>query len=343
MKAIIKASEAAGSVQIADVPIPEIKPGEVLVRLKGASICYSDVSILNNKYIGRNPVPIPLVMGHEGAGIVEAMAPGVKGYKVGDRVALEPISGCGYCSACKSGFKNMCPNWKHIGITCDGVFAEYISVGADQLHLLPDNISFAEAALVEPLGLVVRSLEQSKPMLGETVAIVGPGSLGMMHLLAYKAAGASEIIMVGLEKDRERLKLAEKHGAHSVILDQQQDPIAAIKEITGGSGVDIAVETANSPKAVGTCFDIIAARGRIVLFGLYPEAVISPVKMLRNGVTVYGDVGAISRQFSRAIEWLKHKKVNLSDVITGRFNLDQGIQAFESTRNSGTIKIVFEI
>ena len=342
MKAVIKASEASGSLQVADMPVPGTGAGEVLVRIKGASICYSDVSILNNRYIGRHPVPLPLIMGHEGAGMIEALAPDVKGYAVGDRVALEPIAGCGYCDLCKSGFKNMCPNWKHIGITCNGTFAEYISVNAAQLHKLPDKISFAEAALVEPLGLVVRSLEQSRPMLGETVAIIGPGSLGMMHLLAYKASGASKVIVIGLEKDYERLKLAERLGADTINIDNQ-NPLEAIKEITGRSGVDIAVETANSPKAAEMCFNITAPRGRIVLFGLYPEATFSPVKMLRNGITVYGDVGAVSRQFLRAIDWLKHGKIDLSDMITNRFSLDEAAQAFEATKKGGTIKVVFEV
>jgi len=343
MKAIIKATEEAGSLNVADMPTPEPGPGQVLVRVKAAGLCFSDVSVLNNTYVGRKPVPIPMIMGHEGAGVIAELGPGVSGHAVGDRVAMEPIFGCGYCLQCRNGFKNMCLDWEHLGLTCHGTFAEYAVLPAELAHKISDDTDFAAAALLEPIGLVVRSLEQSKPMVGETVAILGPGSLGMLHLLAYKAAGAAKVIMVGLDQDRARFEIAKKLGADHILNLSKTDPVEAILDYTDGHGADIVVETANSPKATRMTFDLAAPRGRIVLFGLYPEASFSPVQMLRKGLTVYGDVAVVSRQFLRAINWIGSGKVDVGGVIGDRFPLEDAREAFEAAGKGEIVKVIFEL
>lgn len=343
MKAIIKATDEAGSLKVAEVKKPQAGQGEVLVRIRAAGLCNSDVSILENRYKGRSPVPIPLIMGHEGAGEIAEIGKDVEVLSIGDRVALEAISGCGSCYQCKSGFKNLCNNWTHIGITRTGVFAEYISVPASQIHKISDNVSFREAALMEPLGLVVRSLEQSRPMVGETVAILGPGSLGIMHAMAYRAAGAGKVIMIGTGKDKKRLETARKLGADHTINIEERDYRETVSDITGGRGADIVVECTNSPRATEMTFEIAAARGRIVLFGLYPKACFDQVKLLRNKITVYGDVGQVSRQFMRAIKWVETGRVEVAKIITKTFSLDEAEDAFKASRECDLIKIVFEI
>lgn len=343
MKAIIKATSEAGSLQVADMPKPEPGPGQVLVQIKATGICFTDVSILNNLYKGRKPVPIPLIMGHEGAGVIAELGPGTKDHVVGERVGIEVLSGCGKCLQCRSGFKNMCSDWDHLGITCHGTFAEYAVLPSNQAHKIPDDLDFAEAAFLEPLSLVVRTLEQVKPMVGETVAILGPGSLGMFHLQAFKAAGASKIFMIGLEQDCERFEIARDLGADHIINLNKEDPMETILEHTNGQGADIVVETANSPKATQMTFDLAAPRGRVVLFGLYPEATFSPVQMLRKGLTVFGDVAIVPRQFLRAMNWVVSGKVSARKMITKRFSLDQAAEAFEAGRRGETVKVLFEL
>lgn len=343
MKAIIKATSEAGSLQVADMLAPEPAPGQILVQIKATGICYSDVSVLNNTYKGRRPIPIPLIMGHEGAGVVAELGSGVSGYKVGDRVALDPLSGCGGCLQCKNGFKNMCLKWEHIGLTCHGTFAEYLALPANLVHKMPDNMDFADAAFLEPLSLVVRSLEKAKLMVGETVTILGPGSLGMFHLQAFKAAGASKVIMVGLEQDRKRFDIAKDLGADHIINIGKEDPLEAVLAYTGGLGADIVVETANSPKATQLSFDLAAPRGRVILFGLYPEASFSPVQMLRKGLTVFGDVAVLPRLFLTAMNWVVTEKVSAQKMITKRFSLDQAAEAFDAGRLGETIKVLFEL
>jgi len=189
----------------------------------------------------------------------------------------------------------------------------------------------------------VRTLEQAKPMVGETVAILGPGSLGMFHLQAFKAAGASKIFMIGLEQDRDRFEIARNLGADHIINLNQQDPVEMILKHTGGLGADIIVETANSPKATQMTFDLAAPRGRVVLFGLYPEAAFSPLKLLRKGLTVFGDVAILPRQFLKAMNWVVSGKVSVRKMITKSFSLDQAAEAFDAQRHGKTVKVLFEL
>ncbi len=342
MKAIIKASAEAGSLEVTDIPTPVVGPGDVLVKIHASGICYTDATIIENKYIGRKPVPIPMVLGHEAAGEIVEVGPGISSERVGERVALEPIAGCGRCHQCLIGNQNMCASWDHIGITCDGTFAEYIAIPSLQAHRITDSVSYGVASMTEPFGLVVRTLEQVKPMIGETAAIIGPGSIGAMHLLALKAAGLAKVIMVGLDKDAKRFALAEKLGAdHSIAVDKE-DAVEAIGRLTGGAGVDIVVETASSPKATGLAFEIVAARGRVSLFGLYPSAEFSPVQMLRRGVTAFGDVAQVTRHFVGALRIMASGVIDFAPLITHRFGLDDALQAMDAKKGGDTLKVVFE-
>lgn len=343
MKAIIKATQEAGSLEVKELPAPKPGRGEILVKMKAAGICYSDVMILTNKYKGRVPVPIPLIMGHEGAGVVAEVGEGVEHVKSGDKVGLNPLWGCNQCQNCLNGYPNMCMNWRHLGITCDGTFAEYRVVPAFVAYKLPDSISMIDAAFLEPISLTVRTLEHVKPMVGDTVAIIGPGSIGMFHLQAFRSAGASLVIVIGLDQDAKRFEIAKRLGADDIVNGSKEDVVKRVKEITKGAGVDIVVETANHPSTVPLAISLAAARGQIVLFGLYPEATMSPLTFLRSGLTMAGDVAVVPRQFLRAIRWVEHKKVLAEPMIARKFRLDQAKEGFESFSQGDTVKVLFEM
>ena len=343
MIAILKATSDAGSLEVREVPTPKPAPGQVLVKMKATGICYTDISILNNKYKGRKPVPIPVVLGHEGAGIVVEAGRDVKNVRVGDRVGLEALWGCGTCVNCINGHKNMCTDWEHIGITCHGTFAEYVVVPADLAHRLPDSVSFVDAAFLEPMSLTVRTLEHVKPMVGDTVAIIGPGSIGMFHLQAFKAAGASKIIVIGLDQDAIRFEIARKLGADEIVNASHEDAAKRVRDLTGGLGADIVVETANSPSVLPFVIDMAAARGRVALFGLYPEATISPVNLLRSGLTLFGDVGLVPHQFARAMRWVECKKVLAKPIVSRAFRLEEAKEAFKAFHQGDTVKVLFEM
>ncbi len=343
MKAIVKASSETTSPEVRELPIPEPGPGELLVKMKAAGICYSDVMILNNRYKGRVPVPIPMIMGHEGAGEVAGVGRGVEHVKTGDRVGLNPLWGCGQCVDCLNGQPNMCMAWRHLGITCDGTFAEYRAVPAFTAYKLPDSISAVDAAFLEPISLAVRTFEHVKPVLGDTVAIIGPGSIGLFHLQAFKSAGAAKIIVVGLDQDAKRLEIARKLGADHIVNGSQEDVVKRVRELTNGLGADIVVETANHPSTVPLAVNLAAARGRVHLFGLYPEATMSPLTLLRAGATMAGDVATLPRYFLRAIRWVEHGKVLAQPMVSCRFRLDEAKEAFEAFRKGETVKVLFEM
>ncbi|MFB3885659.1 MAG: zinc-binding dehydrogenase [Thermodesulfobacteriota bacterium] len=343
MKAIMKASQEAGSLEVKELSTPKPGHGEVLVRMKSAGICYSDVMILTNKYKGRVPVPIPLIMGHEGAGVIAEVGEGVEHVKAGDKVGLNPLWGCGQCQNCLNGYPNMCMAWRHLGITCDGTFAEYRVLPAFVAYKLPESISLIDAAFLEPISLTVRTLEHVKPMVGDTVAIVGPGSIGMFHLQAFKSAGASIVIVIGLDQDAKRFEIAKKLGADHIVNGSKEDVVKRVRDLTNGLGVDIVVETANHPSTVPLAVNLATARGRVVLFGLYPEAMLSPLTLLRSGLTMAGDVAVVPRQFLRAIRWVEYKKVMAEPMIPRRFRLDQAKEAFEAFHQGEMVKVAFEM
>ena len=343
MKAIVKTTSEPNEYMVKDVPIPEVRENTVLVQVKATGLCYTDISILKGAYKGRKPVPIPMVMGHEGSGIVSKVGKGVAGLKEGQRVAFEPLSGCGKCKNCMNGNKNMCLDWNHIGITYDGTFAEYVLIPAELVHPLPDNVSFVDGAIMEPLGLAVRSIEHVRPQLGETAVIIGPGTVGLLHLQALKSSGVAKIIVIGLDADKHRFEVAKKLGATHIVNASVVDPVEEVMKITDGNGTDVLIETASSPKVWDYMLDLMAPRGRLSCFGLYPESNFQPIKAIRGGVTIYGDVAFLPRHFIRGLSWLESGKVSGEALVTKRYSLDQAEQAFEDFAAKETVKCMFEL
>jgi threonine dehydrogenase-like Zn-dependent dehydrogenase len=343
MKAIVKTAESSGSFAVMDMPAPTPGAGEALIRVKATGLCYTDMSILKGEYKGRKPVPIPLIMGHEAAGVVAAVGAGVGSLRVGQRVGFEALSGCGKCASCRAGYKNMCTDWNHIGITCHGTFAENVVLHESLVHALPANVDFADAAVLEPLSLVVRSLEHVQPRVGESAVIIGPGTVGLLHLQALRAAGVAKLIVVGLDADKLRFGIAEKLGATQIVNASKENPADAVMRGTGGRGADILIETASSPKVWDFLLDMVAAKGRMSVFGLYPQAQFQPLALIRKGVTLYGDVAFLARHFMRAIGWLESGKVSGQALVTRRFSLDQAGEAFEAFKNKETVKCLFEV
>jgi len=342
MKALVKYNEESGSFEVREVDIPKPKKGEVLVQIKVTAMCGTDMSILYNKYKGRTPIPIPIIPGHEGAGIIADLGKDVNSLAIGDRVGFEALQGCGKCINCKIGYKNNCQDWKHLGITCDGTYAEYVVVPCDMLHKLPDEVSFVNASCLEPIGLTVRSLEHVKPMLGDTAAIIGPGKIGLFHLQALKASGVTEVFVIGLDKDKKRFEIAKKLGADFIINGSKEDPIEKIKDLTKGRGVDIVIETANSPQCFTMAINLAAPRARISTFGLYPEATIAPLTLIRQGITIYGDVAILTKHFIRALRWVEYKKVLAETIITRSFTLEQAEEAVKVFKEGREGAIIFK-
>jgi len=267
MKAAVKVDEAKRFV-IMDVPMPEPKPSEALVKIRTVGLCGTDVAIKNNTFMGRHGfVKMPMIPGHEFLGEVVAVGSQVKKVKVGDRVTSSAIRGCGQCYACRTGILNRCRNWDHIGIDSPGCFAEYMCADQDILFQVPDFVPDEHAAILEPATTAARAIRTNDITPGSFIAMFGPGPFGMFIMQAMAATSPKRLVMVGLSSDRERLDMALELGATDVIMADEEDPVVKINEMTKGKGADYVVEATGNVQAVSQAIDAACGGGLILMGG----------------------------------------------------------------------------
>ena len=226
--------------EIADLPEPTPGPGEVLVRVAACGICGSDVHGYDGSSGRRIP---PIVMGHEAAGRIAAVGAEVKGFAVGDRVTFDSTIYCGACGPCRRGEVNLCDSRQVLGVSCSdyrraGAFAEYVAVPSRIIYRLPDNLSFAEAAMLEAVAVAVHAVSLAQVSSSSTALVLGAGMIGLLVVQALRVAGCSRVLVADI--DSSRLKLAQDVGA-TAVLSAGAGLIAQVLPLSGGAGVDLAV------------------------------------------------------------------------------------------------------
>ena len=323
MKAGVKLAEGVGNFEVKNVDVPVIGDIDVLVQIKASCVCGSDVMLYQWLYRGRFPVEPPVILGHEGAGVIEDMGKHVKGLNKGDRVVVESILGCGNCYYCHRGRPNLCPQWQHLGISRDGTFAEYIKLPMTAVHKLPDSVSFEEGTMVEPLGIVVNAFERIRFSLGDSIVIIGPGTLGLLTTQAARSYGASKVIVLGLQKDALRLNRIRELGADVTIISDQGDPIAQVLDLTDGIGADVVMEAGGTKESFDLAFDLVRGRGQIVAMGYAAEGEIAPVQYARQELAMFGVCACTPKHYEEALKWLQHKKVSTKAIISHRLDLSE--------------------
>lgn len=252
-----------------DVPEPAPGPGQLRIKVTLAGICGTD---LKEYATGPHMIPtdrVPLVIGHEFAGVVAAVGKGVTDFKVGERVTGVGYYYCGECHYCKKGLYNLCVNQGFTGISTDGCMAEYFVAPSYACYKLPDAVSDEYGALVEPLAVSLHAIRQGRVSPGDTVAIVGDGAIGLSTLLCAKAAGASEVYMVAKHKGRGAI--AEKLGATAVIYLNEGDPIQKLMDMTGGIGVNAAIECVGYPDTPQLALNLTQRTGITVITGVFEK------------------------------------------------------------------------
>jgi L-iditol 2-dehydrogenase len=337
--------------KIEKVDVPEAGFQEVLCRVKSIAICGTDPHLIAGEYPGFWPPGYPFTPGHEWAGEVVKVGPGVVSLKVGDKVSAESSKGCGFCKRCLEGRYNICANYgkketghKHYGFTESGGYAEYCAISIKSLHKLPDNISFDEGALVDTAGVGLHAVNRGRIKLGDIVAIIGPGAIGLMTQQFAQAAGAGRIIMIGYgDVSKPGLELSRKQGADLTIDTQIEDAAKIIKSETGGLGADVVIETSGSHSGYKMLLDLVRQGGTIICIGLTGGAQI-PIPMDRvalNELDVYG-VRADPNSCDEVITLLKKGKVDFKPLITHTFPLTEFERALEvfSKRMEGAIKVI---
>jgi L-iditol 2-dehydrogenase len=343
MRALIKTAPGAGHLEIADTAVPSPGPGEALVRIGPSGLCGTDLLLYDGVYRGRtNPVPSPLIVGHEGSGEVVELGPGTSWPRNQTRVGIEAVTGCGHCYHCLRGSYNLCPNWHHIGLTRAGVLAEYVVVPISSLLPLPDNVTLEDAALLEPLATAVHTLERVSPAPGVSAAIVGPGPLGFLHLQVLRAAGAGPIVMYGQEGDEARLELASSLGANVFL--GTRDAIAAHAErVTDGIGFGLSIEAGGTPSAIQSALEIVAGGGTLVSLGIIRATDIDVLQVMRKNLTWIGVVASVRRHFAEAIDLIHTGKVRPHELITHRMPLGDALKGFDVLRQREAVKVMFSL
>ena len=257
--------------RVEDVPVPEIShERDVLVRIRSVGVCGSDVHFFERGIIGKYPLKEPTIMGHEAAGEVVEVLDEACGLRPGDRVAIEPGYTCRRCEFCRSGRYNMCREVVFLAAPpIHGAFAEYLAWPSDFLFRLPDTLSLDEGAMLEPLAVGLWAARRGGAQTGDQVAVLGAGPIGLLTMQSAIAAGATRAIVSDLEAGR--LELAARLGATDTINASQTDAEAAIMELTGGRGVDVAFECAGAVPALQMALRVARNGGTVQIVGMPAE------------------------------------------------------------------------
>jgi len=329
---------------IKEVKTPQAKQGEVLVRVRSCAVCGSDIRIYHR---GNPRVKPPQIIGHEIAGEVVEVGSGVKGFKVGDRVALGADVPCGTCHFCRNGLGNNCPINYAIGYQFQGGFAEYIplnelTVKYGPLHKIPDGLSFDEASLAEPLACCINGYELANLTLGDTVVIIGAGPVGLMLVELAKNMGADKVILS--QRSRERLEMAQRFSADVIISTSEEDFVSRVMEETQEQGADVVMVACANPSAQEDALKVVGHRGRVNFFGGLPPGS-SKIHIDSNLIHykecfVLGSHGSVPRQHKLALDILAEGKVEGKDLITHHFALEDIKEAFEVAEGHKGLKVI---
>jgi len=310
MKATIL--EDVGKIVVKDVPKPSPREGEVLVKVKYCGICGSDLHAYKTGIYG-----LGLTMGHEFSGEVAELGSNVEGWKVGDRVIGKPTS-CGECYYCRRGLINLCEKaseYGGLGIFSPGAYAEYVVVSTTALYKLPEEVTYKQGTMVDPLSTPVRAVRLSKMKLGDTALVLGAGPQGLLTLQCAKLAGASAVYVT--EKAKKRIELAEKLGADEVLNPDEVDVCSRILEVTDNRGADIVFECVGVPATIVDAVRNVRKAGKIVVEGVFDEDVETRfLDIVLNEIGIKGVFAYDDHDFRYAVELIRKKSVDVDSLIT---------------------------
>jgi L-iditol 2-dehydrogenase len=338
MRALVKMAKGPGLVEIKEVQEPRPGPGEVLIKVMAGGICGSDIHILSDQF----PYWPPVILGHEFAGEIAGLGDRVSGWQVGDRVVSElHTRACGNCRHCRTGNLQICLSKRAPGWGIDGCFAGFITMPAALLHRIPDNVSFEQAAVVEPTAIAAQAmLDRGRVLPGDLVVVLGPGPVGLLCAQIAKSCGA-RVVITGAPSDADlRLPVARNLGIDHVINIAEEDPLELVQNLTGGGGADVVVECAGLDVTINQAIAMVRPQGRIIALGIpevgkqgiiWSSAVFKAIDVAFSFSSKYLD-------WERALAMIGSGQVRVDPLITHKFPLDEWEIAFETIASGKGIK-----
>lgn len=324
-------------VEVREWPEPQPGPGEVLVQVRAAAICGSDL----HGFLGHSGIRVPpMIMGHEFAGDVVALGADVQGVAIGDRVAVQPLVGCGRCPQCLAGYPTVCPDRRLMGGHLQGAFAERIVAPQRLVYKLSDHVSHAQGALAEPLANGIH-IAHLAPAPFADVVVIGAGTLGLMTLQAYKAAGARRVVV--LDTASNRLEVASRLGAHGTVNPSMADVQASVSDALEGARPTVVVDAVGRTVTRRQALELVAPRGTVVLLGLAEaESDLDVPRVINHEVRLQGSYGSCDTDFRTAIDLIADGRVDVASWVE-HYTLERGQEIFTRLVDepAGLVKAVF--
>ena len=323
MKALLM--EEYKKLKYTDFPDPKIEDShDMLVRIKAVAICGSDVHGFDGSTGRRKP---PIVMGHEAAGEIVEAGGAVKNFKKGDRITFDSTIYCGECFFCKEGMVNLCDNRMVLGVSCDeyrrhGAFAEYVVIPDRIAVLMPEGLSFEEAACTEPAGVAAHAVRMTPITLNDTVAVVGSGLIGNLVIQILKSSGAGKVI--ALDTEASRREAAKSFGVDAVFDPADPDLDKKVKGLSGGRGADRVIEAVGATASIKTAVSIVRKGGAVTLVGNVSPNVEIPLQAVVSRQIRLQGTCAISGEYPLVLDLMARKKINVKALLSATAPLSEG-------------------
>jgi len=339
MRALVKAKPEVG-LWMETVPVPEVGPNDVLIRVKKSAICGTDVHIWNWDHWAQKTIPVPMVVGHEFVGEIAEIGSSVTKYKVGERVSGEGHIVCGKCRNCRAGRGHLCHYTKGVGVNRPGSFGEFVCIPEHNVVPIPDEVPDEVAAIFDPFGNAVHTA-LSFDLVGEDVLVTGAGPIGIMGAMVAKRSGARKVVITDINPLR--LDLARKVGIDYVVDASKQDLAEVMTEIGMTEGFDVGLEMSGAPPAFRSMIDTMNNGGKIAILGIAPDGFgIDWNKVIFKMLTLKGIYGReMFETWYKMIAFVQGG-LDLSPIITHRIRIDEFRDGFEAMRSGNSGKVVMD-
>lgn len=348
MLALVKYGYGKGETELRDIQSPVIDENDLLIEVKAAGICASDLAFDNGGL--QSVLRPPVVLGHEFSGIVSKIGSKVKDWNIGDRVVSDNTGYvCGKCYACSTSDYLSCKERLGIGYGMDGGFTQFVKIpgqilskNPNCLFRIPENVTFEEAAILDPCCNAYKAVIQEAHFLpGESIAIFGVGALGLFSIQVARVAGAVNIISIGKSSNSERFKTALKIGATNTIEANKEDVVAKIREITEGEGVSTVIDCAGPSDVLKNAIGIVRNGGNIIKIGYDPNPLgFSIDSILDKGINIKGHFGYDYVSWRNCINLVQCGKIDMKSLISHRLPLSKWKEGFELARNRQAVKVI---